>query len=260
MELPEALRQLALLGARDQEVRGGLDALLSEAAGRKWPEHQSMAASELRKVPEWASMSVAALAEIRTLATTRQFDKILAALSPVARAFAEKHDLVNHLRHGGIAFLAPGSVWPTKMWTESSYLQCAQELSRQGYKVILFGAANEKTICQRIAAYVTDAVVLAGETSLYESTELLALGARLICNDSGAMHMAAAVDLPSVAVFGPTTLGLGYRPWQNHARAAQVELNCRPCGKHGAKKCPLGTHACMKQVTPEMVLELSRRK
>jgi heptosyltransferase II len=62
------------------------------------------------------------------------------------------------------------------------------------------------------------------------------------------------LGIPTVAVFGPTTLDLGYRPWQNRALVVQKDLECRPCGKHGAAKCPLGTHACMKTVRPPDVL------
>jgi heptosyltransferase-2 len=118
------------------------------------------------------------------------------------------------------------------------------------------GAPAERGICDEIVRAAPGAVSIAGETSLWESAEILALADRLVCNDSGAMHMAAAAGVPTVTVFGPTILEFGYRPWQNQARVAQVELKCRPCGKHGAKACPLGTHECMKAVSVQTVLGL----
>lgn len=68
--------------------------------------------------------------------------------------------------------------------------------------------------------------------------------------------MAAVVGLPTVAVFGPTTLDLGYRPWQSRAIVVQNNLlDCRPCGLHGAQRCPLGHHQCMKDLKVERVIQ-----
>jgi heptosyltransferase-2 len=68
------------------------------------------------------------------------------------------------------------------------------------------------------------------------------------------MHMAALSGLPTVAAFGPTTLDLGYRPWSASAAVAQRDLPCRPCGKHGAERCPINSHACMAGLSPATVL------
>jgi heptosyltransferase-2 len=81
----------------------------------------------------------------------------------------------------------------------------------------------------------------------------------LICNDSGLMHLASVAGLPTVAVFGPTTIALGYRPWQNQARVVERELFCRPCGKHGHVRCPLNTHECMKSISESQVLKEFRK-
>ena len=85
--------------------------------------------------------------------------------------------------------------------------------------------------------------------------DMFTQGTALVCNDSGAMHAAAAAGLPTVAVFGPTVLAQGFRPWQNQAMVVQRRLECRPCGKHGSDKCPIGTHACMEGIEAGEVLE-----
>jgi heptosyltransferase-2 len=95
----------------------------------------------------------------------------------------------------------------------------------------------------------------AGTTSLADLVSLLATGTALICNDSGAMHAAAAAGLPTVAVFGPTTLDLGFRPWNTRAIVVQRELGCRPCGAHGPMVCPIGTHECMEALPAREVLQ-----
>ena len=79
----------------------------------------------------------------------------------------------------------------------------------------------------------------------------------LICNDSGAMHMASVVDCPTVAVFGPTVQELGYKPWNSKAVVMEDnQLLCRPCGQHGGRSCPIVTHQCMENVSP---LDVSKK-
>ena len=151
-------------------------------------------------------------------------------------------------------FLAPGSVWATKRWQPDGYRQLALRFSRAGYKVVTTGTAGERALCQTVIEGVPGAENRAGELDIYQSCELFAQGRLLLSNDSGAMHMAAVAGLANVAVFGPTTLDLGYQPWQQQARVVQIDLPCRPCGKHGAQKCPIGTHACMQGISVDMVL------
>jgi heptosyltransferase-2 len=255
MHLPEALRQLALLEPLEAEWRGRLHAFADQqgAAGGQvraamegsYPEMQSAA---LVEVPSWAEMTIPRLAALRE--EFRRDRTLSLASSEKVRALAARFGEA----HGRLVFLAPGSVWPTKQWTPEGYAEVARTFLKQGDTVVLMGSAPEKALCEEIASHAPGSIVTAGETSLWESAELLALADLLVCNDSGAMHMAAASGVPTVSVFGPTILDFGYRPWQNHARVVQVPLACRPCGKHGARKCPLGTHACMKQVKAEAVL------
>lgn len=150
-------------------------------------------------------------------------------------------------------FLAPGSVWATKRWTVDGYATLARALLADGYQVELVGSGGERELCDGIAAQVPDLKNHAGKTSLSELVALFRTGAVLVCNDSGAMHAAAVAGLPTVAIFGPTVLAQGFRPWQNRALVVQRELGCRPCGKHGAKQCPIGTHECMKAITADDV-------
>lgn len=248
MALPEALRQLALLSADDPIVRNALAEFGPHPDFKSFPELASLDARVLGEVPEWASMRVPRLHRIHM---ARHGDGVR-HLSERAAALAEELRLRVD-RGSGVAFLAPGSVWPTKMWTREGYAASARELLKMGFRVILTGAPQERELCESLAAE-TGARSVAGRTSLAESAELMALADVLICNDSGAMHVASACGVPSVAVFGPTTLHLGYRPWQSAARVVQTNLHCRPCGKHGAKVCPLGTHECMKSIPASSVL------
>jgi heptosyltransferase-2 len=238
MHLPEALRQLALLAPLDPVWT---ERLASYASAQKLDGGQ-LSESELAPVPEWADMSVPALVNLKSsIYKDRSMD---ARISEKVRGLIGSHV-------GEIVCIAPGSVWPTKQWTRDGFASVASDYRSRGFKVFVLGAPDEKEVCGEVAAS-SGAISLAGVASLYESAEILALSKLLICNDSGAMHLAAAAVTPTISVFGPTVLEFGYRPWQNGARVVQVpraELKCRPCGKHGAKTCPIGTHACMKNIT-----------
>ena len=159
----------------------------------------------------------------------------------------------SHNKSGPI-FIAPGSVWPTKMWTEAGFTELARTLTKRGEKVIFVGSPAERELCERLAA-ATDCESLAGKTSIPELIELFRSGKILVSNDSGAMHAASVAGLATVAMFGPTVLEFGFRPWQSRSAVVQLDLNCRPCAAHGGRRCPIGTHACMRDLPAERVLE-----
>ncbi len=77
---------------------------------------------------------------------------------------------------------------------------------------------------------------------------LLAL---FVTNDSGPMHIATASGVPTLGIFGPTTRELGFFPYGPGHRVLQVDLECRPCGLHGAKSCPRGHFLCMNLISAD---------
>ncbi len=153
---------------------------------------------------------------------------------------------------------APGSVWATKRWREEHFIQLAELLQRDGKRVVLLGGKDDEALCQRIAER-SGCTSLAGKTSLPEMLAVLKNASVLVGNDSAPAHLAALVDCPTVAVFGPTVQAFGFAP--RSSRSAVVEntgLACRPCSPHGTNTCPLGTHECMWSIQPESVLEAAR--
>lgn len=168
--------------------------------------------------------------------------------------------LASHsIKNEDIICLAPGSVWKTKMWPKEYYAKVAEFYISKGYQVILIGAQNEKPVCDWIESQVPKVNNMAGKTQLMELFTLFSKSKLLISNDSGPMHIASLLSLPTIAIFGPTVLSLGYRPWQNNAKVEEISLGCRPCGKHGHDVCPIGTHDCMKLVDPNKIISVAER-
>jgi heptosyltransferase-2 len=154
----------------------------------------------------------------------------------------------------------PGSVWKTKQWTTEGFQQLALKLEAENYNVVLLGSPGEKKICNQIAEGLKRKINLAGQRTLWQSLLLLSAAKLVVCNDSGSMHMAALANIPTVAMFGPTVLSQGFRPWQNSATVVENEsLSCRPCGKHGHKNCPLKHHECMKSISSDLVFLACKR-
>ncbi|HPG38655.1 MAG TPA: lipopolysaccharide heptosyltransferase II [bacterium] len=152
--------------------------------------------------------------------------------------------------------VAPGSVWFTKKWPEKYYRDLVKMLLAQGREVILTGGMADKECCERIVDGLDGPVVsLAGRLTLRQSAALYKKCAVLVCNDSGAMHLAVAVKTPVIALFGPTIPAFGFAPFGERNTVLEHQLTCRPCGIHGGNKCPIGTHECMQAIHPSQVLQ-----
>ncbi|MES2962717.1 MAG: glycosyltransferase family 9 protein [Bdellovibrionota bacterium] len=245
LELPEALRQLALVANEIPSVEPLIEkfAAISIGSGGQGP-----VTGQLLLPPESADMRVAGLTALREAFESGNDWRSL--LTEKSRTVADELGVGKK----PLVVLAPGSVWKTKMWTSEGYVEVAKAWLARGARVAIFGSPEEAELAGEIAR-ASGAVSIAGRTSLFESAEILALAELLVCNDSGAMHLGATAGTPTVSIFGPTVLELGYRPWNSRARVVQTKLECRPCGKHGSKKCPLGTHACMKEISAKIVLD-----
>jgi len=145
--------------------------------------------------------------------------------------------------------LAPGSAWATKRWSAAGYHELAQLLMRQGMRVVLTGAASDADVCVEVAQGLSVAN-LCGSTSLEDLMALVRWASCVVCNDSSTLHIASALQVPTVVVFCATSPKFGFGPWKN--RAAVVEkhdLFCKPCRRHGSRRCPTGTNACMTGVS-----------
>ena len=146
-------------------------------------------------------------------------------------------------------------MWPTKRWTPEGYASVTVELHRRGYTVLLLGAPNEAAIVADVNRQAGNVGInLAGRTEVATLVAAIDRCQAMVCNDSAPMHIAAALGVPEVAIFGPTHPSMGFAPRGDNAIVVQRDLSCRPCSSHGGVRCPIGTHACMRELAPADVL------
>jgi lipopolysaccharide heptosyltransferase I len=144
---------------------------------------------------------------------------------------------------------APGARWETKQWPPEFFAACIGKTAENLPDVpfVLLGSPAEQPLCKKIAAAARNArtVDLSGKTTPGTLTEIIRRAALLLCNDSGPMHLAAAVGTPVTALFGPTDPGLT-GPYGKNCRILQPDLNCIKCFH---KNCP--TEECHRKISPE---------
>jgi len=155
--------------------------------------------------------------------------------------------------------LAPGAAYGgAKRWPAASFGAVAAAMARDGLVPVLIGTAADAQAGREVCAAAGGDVPvldLIGRTDLPTLTAVLAVSRGLITNDSGAMHLAAAVGVPVTAIFGPTDETATYPLGRAPHTILTHNVWCRPCM---LRECPL-RHRCMRGVTPEAVTEAARR-
>ena len=149
--------------------------------------------------------------------------------------------------------VAPGSVWATKRWP---FYAALPDMLPDTYGIVVVGGAEDRALAAEIAAAAPSRVLdVTGKLSLLASAELIGRAAGLITNDSLPQHLASAMQVPTVTVYGPTLPEFGFGPLA--PRRAIVEhapgLECRPCSAHGPQRCPRGHFRCMREIAPATV-------
>jgi heptosyltransferase II len=154
---------------------------------------------------------------------------------------------------GDVIGVSPGAAYGTaKRWLPERFAEAANRVAKQlGASVAIFGSKDERPLC----ASVADAIAVpvrnfAGETTLAEFIDLAAACRVYLTNDSGAMHIASALGVPTVAIFGPTD-DVGTGPTGPLARVVREPVECSPCLK---RECPID-HRCMTRVEAARVAE-----
>ncbi|MEX0691614.1 MAG: glycosyltransferase family 9 protein [Gemmatimonadales bacterium] len=153
-----------------------------------------------------------------------------------------------HVVEGDYTVICPGAAHANKRWPVAHWQALIQEL---GGTVVATGTGAERGL---LPTGALDAFGL----PLGPTAALLAGARCVIANDSGLMHLAGAVGTPVVALFGPTSPTLGYAPHGGRHQILERDLPCRPCSTHGGPHCPLRTHACLRGLLPQSVVQAAR--
>ncbi len=152
-----------------------------------------------------------------------------------------------------VVVLCPGAEYgPAKRWPARHFAELARRLAARGRAVWVIGSKADKPIGAEIASLSDGAAAnLCGRTDLASAIDLIALAELVVTNDSGLMHVAAALNRPLIALYGSSSPE-HTPPMSEHARIARIEgLPCSPCYQ---RECPLGHFKCMNDLTPQKVL------
>ncbi len=163
------------------------------------------------------------------------------------------------LRGAGVSLAAPilcvspGANWETKRWPAARFAELARRALARGFQVVVQGSASETRLAQEVAREAPGAVDLSAGLDLPVLGGVLSLCAAFVGNDSGPMHMARALGVPTLALFGSTDPEMF--EFAGH-RALFVEgIPCAPCSFYGRARCPRGHFRCMRELEVDAAWE-----
>jgi len=149
--------------------------------------------------------------------------------------------------------ISPGAAFgPSKRWPETYFANVAKQKLSEGWDIWLFGAKDDAPLIEVIQSVTQNQCEsFAGKTELAETIDLVSLTSGLVTNDSGLMHIAAALEKPVIAIYGSTSPEFT-PPLSKQASVVKLNLACQPCFQ---RECPLVHHKCMRDLLPALVID-----
>ena len=175
----------------------------------------------------------------------------------------ERHHAGEILRQNGVSQIGrivginPGATFGSaKRWFPERYAALCQRLQNADISnILVFGGPGEAALGRQICEMIgKNCISLCGKTTLREAMTLIGKCHLFVTNDSGLMHIAAALDVPQIAIFGPTD-HLTTSPASSESHIVRVPAPCSPCLR---PDCPEEHHRCMKEITVDMVYEMAK--
>ena len=153
-----------------------------------------------------------------------------------------------------ILALCPGAEYGiAKRWMPEYYADVASHYQQQGWQVWLFGSNKDQAVAFEINRQTTQQCFdFTGQTTIAEAIDLMALTQVVVSNDSGLMHIAAALDKPLIAIYGSSDPSFT-PPLNEKSTILFLNLECSPCFK---RECPLGHYHCLSQITPQQLIDV----
>lgn len=178
-------------------------------------------------------------------------------ISPLAKQSARNKLQAAEIKGPSIYVLCPGAEYGvSKRWSTEHFATLAQQLiaNEADARIILLGSKGDSALGESIRSQANNDSKIynwCGDTSLDEAIALIGMSKALVSNDSGLMHIGAALKVPQVAIFGSSDPH-HTPPLSDKAQVIWLNLPCSPCHK---RQCPLGHLKCLKDITPENVFE-----
>ncbi|MEO8381503.1 MAG: lipopolysaccharide heptosyltransferase II [Acidobacteriota bacterium] len=155
-----------------------------------------------------------------------------------------------HLDRPVFGIHAGGLYGQAKHWGDERYVEVIKGLRLEGFDIVLLTSPGERAQAERIATTCNGVPMVGHDGDVLELAAAMSHCSAVITNDSGPLHVAAALSVPTVSIFGPTDPDRTVIP--GATRVIRQRLACQPCYQ---RACPLGHHRCMADVTVEEVLE-----
>ncbi len=148
-----------------------------------------------------------------------------------------------------LAAVCLGSEWATKIWPSLHVADLVRRLAASGLRPVLLGGPRERALARDVVG--AGPCIDTTGNPVGEALAILSLSTLAIGGDTGLVHAARALGVPTVAVFGPTSSDV--HVFGARDRAISLGLSCSPCSVHGSRRCPLGHHRCLRDLDPDRV-------
>jgi lipopolysaccharide heptosyltransferase II len=151
---------------------------------------------------------------------------------------------------------SPFSPKKTKEWLPDKYIKLGREILNEykNIKIVITGLKTNQEEGEYIKRGIGNGSInLCGKTDIFKLACIISNAKVLISGDSGPAHLASALNIPSITIFGPTTTNLGFKPLGAKSIIIQEDLSCRPCSRHGTDKCPEKHFRCMRDINVDGV-------
>ncbi len=156
--------------------------------------------------------------------------------------------------------IVPCAQWEGKRWPLDRFRKLTERLmSVSPQRILVFGGKSDNFCAELVRKLSADRVInLQGRTTLGESAYWLSRCTVVACNDTGLMHLADSLNIPTVVIFGPTSGELGCLPFHPQAISMEPQLWCRPCSKNGEAPCIRGRRICLESTPVDAVFDAVR--
>ncbi len=179
-------------------------------------------------------------------------------VKPVLYPSPDDYSTVQQFKKGNYLTIAPASVWFTKQYPQEKWISFIRK-APSSYHIYLLGASSDTPMAEEIrkASFPAQVTNLCGKLSFLQSAALMKDASMNYVNDSAPMHFASAMNAPVTVVYCSTIPAFGFGPLSDKRFIVEIgeNLDCRPCGLHGFKTCPLGHFRCAYSIGDDQLLE-----